>query len=477
MNQLEIELELCKQSFKFFMGYCFWHMYHTNFIFYKFHDEIIKILLNIKPGDRIIINAPPRIGKTELLKHFIAWQFLKNPSSSVLYISYDETLVLRKNREIKDLLTWISKHFGITDLKMLRQANGKKEWVNRAQGTIIAKGSNNAITGSGCKTMLVVDDPNKPSDRSSPNILETRNTVFKSTIRNRIDTPLVPIFVIQQRVGTNDLSGFLLSKDSGENWKHYNFPAINADGTALCPERLPLSEIETYKSDPFTYNAQYMQVPLDDIGNLFNKSQLILKTEHPPLRSMQLVISIDAAMKSKVENDYNAIALIGRCGPNFYILDVANFHADITELIRKVKEFRNRWGKQIPILFESKANGIAAVQILRATESGILEVNPKGDKVERALLVKYLFDSLNVYFSIRGLIWGDIQTQFTQFPHCLHDDIVDAVVQGIDWLNNLPGQRVKSTKSDDRALQRPIFGRAQRNINHVSQRYSSKRSF
>ena len=140
MTQLQIELELCKYNFLFFVCYCFENFFGRKFNIYWFHHRIAELLLTSPVHNRMIINAPPRIGKTELVKMYIAWLFLRNPSSSVLYVSYDERLVARKNREIKSLLEWLSKHFGIPDLKPLRQANGKTEWVNRANGTSLARG-------------------------------------------------------------------------------------------------------------------------------------------------------------------------------------------------------------------------------------------------------------------------------------------------------------------------------------------------
>lgn len=461
MTQLEIELDMCKKNFRFFLGYCFLNIMHRPFHFYQFHNDLIHILLSCEEHNRTIINAPPRIGKTEIVKHFIAWQFLRDPTSSVIYVSYDEALVGRKNREIKDLLVWLSKHFGLPDLKMLRQANGKREWVNRANGTILARGSNNGITGSGCSTVLVVDDPNKPEDRTSPTVLTKRNRTFSSTIRNRINDPSVPIIVIQQRIACNDLTGYLLGDETNEHWDHYNFPAINPDGTALCPERLPLDEIEKYRNDPFTYNAQYLQVPLDDIGNLFERSQLLLGTTRPPAASMRIVISVDAAMQAKDGNDYNAISVIGMCGSDFYIMEILNFRADITVLIQRIRELRARWGNTTPVLFEAKANGVGAAQILRKEMTGILETTPNKDKLERALVVKYLFDALNVHFTLRGLVWGEVQSQFTQFPHGKHDDIVDSVVQGITWLNALPRQRKPETPEQLAKQRRPVYGRRQ----------------
>ena len=238
-------------------AYCFWNIYHTKFVFYEFHKEVAQILQNLKNEKRSIINAPPRIGKT--VKHLSPWQFLHpSPSSTA---PYDQSLVSRKNREILDLLIWLSKHFDLPELMPRQNAKGKTEWVNKANGTRVQQ----PVTGAGCSTLLVLDDPNKPSDRTSSVILDKRNQIFKSTIRNRINAPEVPILVIQQRVAADDLSGFLIPRKSGYS------AAIKPDGTALCPERLPVEEVEKYKNDPFTYNAQYMQVPLDDIGKMFKR--------------------------------------------------------------------------------------------------------------------------------------------------------------------------------------------------------------
>lgn len=288
-------------------------------------------------------------------------------------------------------------------------------------------------------------------------LLNRRNLTFKSTIRNRINTPDVPILIIQQRVASQDLTGWLLT-DTNEKWIQYKFSALKDNGESICPERLPVEEINKYKSDPFTYNAQYLQVPLDDVGKLFSKDKIKFSLTRPPLSSMRLVIAVDAAGKDDILNDFNAISVIGRCGPNYYVLEVLNFRADITVLMQKVREVRSRWGQTTPILIENKSNGLAAIQLLRKEMSGVLEINPIKDKVERALVVKYLFDSENVYFAVRGLVFGDILSQFTQFPHTKHDDIVDSVVHGITWLQKLP-MNAKPNQQSQQQLHRPHYGR------------------
>lgn len=463
MTQQEIELSLLREDFEFLVCFIFVEYFHKEFTFHWFHKDLANKLTTLDPGARVIINAPPRIGKTVLIQLFIVWLILRNPYSTMIYVCYEERLAAAKNREIKDICVWLAKRYGIKEMLLNTQAQGKTHWINKAGGGVMARGSKTGITGFGADTLLIVDDPNKPEDRSSPVTLETRNRTFFNTVRNRINDPSVPIVVVQQRVASNDLSGYLLSDGINEKWVHYNYPAINDDGTALCPERLPVSEIETYKSDPFTYNAQYLQVPLDDIGKLFDKNKLIVANTKPNIASLRLVISVDSAGKGDVGNDYNAIAVIGTDGVDYYILEILNFHADITVLLQKVRELRNRWGQKVPVLFESRANGQAAVQLLRKETSGILETNPVKDKVERAILVKYLFDSMNVMFCIHSLVWGEVVAQFTQFPHVKHDDIVDAVVQGIDWLQKLPRRGVVGgdTKQNQN-FKRPVYGQRSR---------------
>lgn len=457
MTQIEVERQLCEENFFFFVAYCHAHIFKKEFIFYEFHKALAEIFLRLPEEKRVIINAPPRIGKTDLSVYYIAWRFLKDPTSSVLYCSFDEKLVSRNNRRIKDLLIWLAKRFDIPELLPIHQMNGKLEWVNKANGTIIARSTNAAVTGAGCSTLLILDDPNKPADRTSAAMLNRRWQIFKSTIRNRINLPDVPILVIQQRVASNDLTGCLL-QDTEDKWIQYKFSAIKENGESLCPERLPLSEINTYKSDPFTYNAQYLQVPLDDVGKLFDKSKLLFSHSRPASNAMRICISVDAAGKGDIGNDFNSISVLGRQGPNYYILDVLNFRADITVLVNKIKQVRNQWGSNTPVLIEARANGNAAIQILRKEMSGILEVNPTKDKVERAIGIKYLFDAGNITFSTRGLIWGEIQSQFTQFPHGKHDDIVDSVVQGVNWLMKLPDTS-RASNNTQQNFSRPSYGR------------------
>jgi predicted phage terminase large subunit-like protein len=168
------------------------------------------------------------------------------------------------------------------------------------------------------------------------------------------------------------------------------------------------------------------------------------------------------------------VAVIGTNGVDYYVMEVLNFHADVTVLCAKIRELRKRYGNTTPILFEAKANGVAAAQILRKEMSGIMETSPTKDKLQRANLVKYLFDSMNVKFTLRGFVWSEVQSQFIQFPHGQHDDIVDAVVQGITFLQGRERhlQNVNKQMDINNNLSRPKYGGA-----NASLRYSQIRGY
>ena len=84
----------CENSLLFFTRYIYKE--NTN-RFFKIAPHFIKIadtLERVHKGEinRLIINIPPRYGKTELaVKSFIAWSLAKNPQCKFIHLSYSET--------------------------------------------------------------------------------------------------------------------------------------------------------------------------------------------------------------------------------------------------------------------------------------------------------------------------------------------------------------------------------------------------
>ena len=52
---------------------------------------------------RAVISLPPRHGKTELVKHAIAWRLLPDPALRVIFASYAQRFAEKKSREVRSL--------------------------------------------------------------------------------------------------------------------------------------------------------------------------------------------------------------------------------------------------------------------------------------------------------------------------------------------------------------------------------------
>ena len=100
------------------------------------------------------------------------------------------------------------------------------------------------------------------------------------------------------------------------------------------------------------------------------------------------------------------------------------------------------------ILVENKANGPAVIKLLKNPEwidilkirvSGLTPVDPKqmgGDKAARLAKCIPEFAAGNVWFMHPDVVpvMAQVKTELTQFPKAAHDDCVDMVSYGLNWL-------------------------------------------
>lgn len=99
----------------------------------EFHYLIAKYLEKCYRGEitRLIINIPPRHGKTEMItKCFPAWVLGKKPDTKIIVTGYSSTLTQQFSLEAKDIVTSevyknvFPRHHGIRE-----EQNTKEYWV------------------------------------------------------------------------------------------------------------------------------------------------------------------------------------------------------------------------------------------------------------------------------------------------------------------------------------------------------------
>ena len=212
---------MCEKDLLFFTRYIYKENNRRNFIVTPHFVIIANKLMDVINGKtkRLIINIPPRYGKTELaVKNFIAYGLAINPSSKFIHLSYSDDLALDNSSQAKEYIE--SDAFQkLWQMKLKKDAQGKKKWFNEFGGGVYATASGGAITGFGAgvadsKTFsgaIIIDDPLKPDDAFSEVKRKAVNERYNNTIRSRVNDRDTPIIVIMQRLHEDDLSGYLLN--------------------------------------------------------------------------------------------------------------------------------------------------------------------------------------------------------------------------------------------------------------------------
>lgn len=274
--------------------------------------------------DRLMINMPPRHGKSELAsRRFPAWFLGRNPGKSVIAASYNSDLATDFGRQVRNVVASLEYGRLFDSVALAEDSRAANRWNTAAGGTYVAAGVGTAITGRGAD-ILLIDDPLK--DREEADSEVQRNKVwdwYTSTAYTRL-APGGRVVVIQTRWHEDDLTGRLLAEQAkgGDQWEILELPAIGRDGDALWPEFYPLSALERIRSvlPVRDWAALYQQRPAPEEGAYFKRDWFRWYDERPA--HLRIYGASDYAV-TEGGGDYTVHLVVG-IDPqdNIYVLDV-----------------------------------------------------------------------------------------------------------------------------------------------------------
>ena len=265
------------------MRYFFKKRFGYKFVVNDHHHKIADTLTRVANGEvtRLIINMPPRYGKTEMaVICFIAWCIAKNSSSKFIHLSYSDDLALDNSSQVKELVQ--SEAFQeLWPIELKKDSKSNKKWYTSARGGVYATAAGGAITGFGAGSTdeeeefggaIIIDDPLKVDDADSETKRNHVNKRMNTTIKSRANSRSTPIIVIMQRVHDEDMSGYLMDGGTNEDWERLELSAEVSDGVALWPWKHTWDELQVMmKADKYTYSGQYLQKPVPDDGVYFTR--------------------------------------------------------------------------------------------------------------------------------------------------------------------------------------------------------------
>jgi predicted phage terminase large subunit-like protein len=441
---------LLKTSFKLFIKVFHFYLYRKDFIFKGFHNEIMKALENIVFGynvKNICVNIPPRFGKSQLVKYFIAWTYAINRSCNNIYTSYSDDLVLKFSSEIKNIIE-CDLHKVLFNLKIQHNSSSKAIWKILDGGETRASSMGGAITGFGAGTIgdgyggaLFIDDPLKVEDGRSDARRSTCINFYEDTLKSRLNNKNTPIILIMQRIHVNDIVGYIKENEPND-WDFITCKIWDEETNELLwNEKFSLEACKQMKEqNPYKFYSQYQQEPIVQGGNLIKIEWFRYYDRLPKLRSLR--IYADTAMTQNTTSDYTVFQLWGKdihdTNSNYYLIDQARGRWDADQLLNQAQAFYNNANTIQKGLIcnafcvEEKMNGIVLLQQLKNRKIPVIELKANKDKIQRANDALPTIASGFVYLPNGAHFLNGYLAEIQAFPDGEHDDQLDATTYAIN---------------------------------------------
>jgi predicted phage terminase large subunit-like protein len=458
-EKLEWDYQNCERSFCYFTKTAWKVLEPETELLWNWHHALVaEHLIATLNGQitRLIINIPPRYMKSIMASIcFPAWCWVKKPSLRFLFSSYSASLSTKHSKDRRDLIesAWYRERWKYK-FSLATDQNVKTEFVNSRRGHMIATSMLGTATGKG-GDYVVIDDPHDPKKAESEALRESTLEAFDRTFSTRLDNKKTGrIIVIMQRLHQKDLTGHLL-KEKGK-WTHLSVPATESKQTivvfpvtkrerqrepftALHPEREDVEDLRDQKKTLGTYGyaGQYDQRPTPRGGGMFKRKWWRFYTVVPNdlIRHLQ---SWDLTFKDTKTSKFVCGTIWARRGADKYLLDQSHGRMDFPTTIFAIKALTAKWPQAKLKLVEDKANGPAVLSVLKKKISGLVAVQPKGSKEERAAAVTPQCESGNVYLPDPSIApWiNDFLAEFDAFPKGEFNDRVDSTTMALERLDD-----------------------------------------
>lgn len=246
-----------------------------------YEDEIKKQIL--------IINMPPRHGKTFTARLFVLWVFGQDPRTKIITGSYNQILsglfaqqtrdgILVENEGVKQ--EYFHDIFPDTFIKQGDAAKGFWSLDGSEEKNYLATSPGGTSTGIGAN-FVIVDDIIKNNEEASNELVKDKHWEwYNNTLVQRMERPRKQI-LIMTRWASDDLVGKMIDKKP-DKCHVITYKAVNEDKTMLCDEIMNYQEYQDVISEMGAdiASANYQQEPIDLKGRLYTSFKTY---EHLPV--------------------------------------------------------------------------------------------------------------------------------------------------------------------------------------------------
>jgi predicted phage terminase large subunit-like protein len=436
-----IERREANQDFRSFIG-----KVKRDFVFYRHCNLLAGVLQRVANGEikRLLVQLPPRHSKSEMVSRLFSSYYLKkNPSHFVGICSYSSELSYTLSRAARE--NYLEAGGSIKD-----DVFAVKHFETPEGGGVWSAGVGSSITGKGFH-LGIIDDPVKNAEEAASDLIrEKQREWYSSTFYTRAE-PNAAIILISTRWHEDDLTGWLLSEETGdtpEGWHILCLPALSDElplfpssceivedfrethGLALCPERYDETKLAQIRSriGAYHFESLYQQTPTSKKGLFFDTSKLEIVDAAP----------VQAARwrgwdKAATENagDFTAGVKIAKTPDGiFYIEDVVRGQFGTSKRDATIRHTTLQDGLRVKVIGEQEpgSGGKESAENFIRLLSGFSVRTEKvtGSKELRADPFSSQLNAGNVKL-VRGEWNQAFIDELRTFPKGKHDDQIDAV--------------------------------------------------
>jgi predicted phage terminase large subunit-like protein len=447
---------------------------------------------------RLVISAPPRHGKSELISRFFAgWWLGTHPHDRRILVSMKERLSRKYTRAVRnDLARLGEKAFGVTCHRLASTTQFPiLKHGELTGGSFLAIGCGGGLPGEGADILLVDDLVSSRKQMESQAIRDDQWDWFESALC-RLHPP-GRVIVISTRWHHDDVIGRLQRKQREgellEPWTFVNLQALAEDqdplgrkpGEPLWPEKGYTQDWLLKQANAIgglggaMWESNYQGRPSPLGGSVFkkdwfkyyNKGANMIEIPGRGVEDMSYIqrfITVDLAATKKTSADYTAIAT-WLWHPRWHLLILLDLVRqrmgghEVTPALMAARQkcliadpsaptgYRNMltaiYVERVGPLLEEKLGDV--MKNAAAAGLPVFETIPSGDKEARARAASDSFKNNQVWFpQHKGNPFMNIlESEMLEFPEGRYDDQVDVVSQAVGLFRDFEIQYVPKPKA------------------------------
>jgi predicted phage terminase large subunit-like protein len=402
-------------------------------------------------GGRLIISAPPRHGKSELISvHTPTWVLENFPNKNVILTGYGAELTEMYGRRVRDQ---IRDHGDLLKCRIRQDVSKVSAFLTETDGYMFSVGLGGAITGRGAHVLLIDDYIKEIKEALSQAHRDYLWNWFVTTAMTRLE-PGATVIIIATRWHSDDLIGRILKNFPGQ-WENICLPAEALDndligrqkGEALFPQRYDLDFLAGQKEllGSVFYHALYQQGPVDEIMAFTNEEWLKTCTNPSDLADDWKWARVWDLAATEGAGDYlcGTLCAYSKSTNNFVIGNIIRDQLSPGQVETKVQSIAAADGEDVMVCIEQEPGSSGKslvehyqntvlpnfkVEPVPATKSKLIRAQPFLAAAE-AGKVWLLDENQSLYTG--ELTWHKLfKGEFGAFPGGQQDDQVDTAAAG-----------------------------------------------